>query len=124
MKQTFIILSLFFGIAIKGYSQSTPPLDFFAGKWELIVFGTPDGDKKMIATFTRIDGKMTGELTDPVDTLKEKNPMTSIEEEATKINIFFSASGYDLNVPLEKIDDDNLKGMLMSMFEVKAKRIK
>lgn len=50
--------------------------------------------------------------------------MTSIQEEGGKMIIFFSASGYDLSIPFEKVDDDNIKGNLMSMFDVKGKRIK
>ena len=38
--------------------------------------------------------------------------------------LFFTASGYDLNLPLEKVDDDNLQGKLMNMFESTAVRIK
>ncbi len=98
--------------------------DFFAGKWEISILGTPNGDAKMIANFIRKDGTLTGEMSDPTDDKKEKVPVTKIEEESGKITIYFSASGYDLNVPLEKVDDNNLQGKLMNMFETKAVRIK
>jgi hypothetical protein len=133
-KASIVFIALFVGIAIKGFSQTTtsvaptvattPATDFFVGKWELTIIGTPNGDAKMIATISRKDGKLTGELSDPVDATKEKTPITNIEEEATKMTIYFTASGYDLSVPLEKIDADNLKGQLMNMFETTAKRMK
>ncbi|MDZ7876173.1 MAG: hypothetical protein U5L45_00805 [Saprospiraceae bacterium] len=50
--------------------------------------------------------------------------MLDIEEEAGKITLYFSASGYDLNLPLEKVDNDNLKGKLVDMFEATAVRVK
>lgn len=135
-KASIILFVLFFAAITHSFAQTatatmpasvattTAAPDFFAGKWELLIVGTPQGDVKMVADFTRKDGKLTGEMSDPADAQKEKTPITNIEEEATKITIYFSASGYDLNVPLEKVDDDNLKGQLMNMFETTAKRIK
>ena len=134
-KASIVLFVLFFAAITNSFAQTatattpapiaTPAAaDFFTGKWELLIVGTPQGDAKMIANFTRKDGKLVGELSDPVDLQKEKTPITNIEEEATKITIYFTASGYDLNVPLEKVDDDNLKGQLMNMFETTARRIK
>ena len=134
-KASIVLFVLFFAAITNSFAQTatatmptavaTPAAaDFFAGKWDLLILGTPQGDAKMVAHFTRVDGNLTGELSDPADAQKEKTPITKIEEEAAKITIYFSASGYDLNVPLEKVDDDNLKGQLMNMFETTAKRIK
>ena len=125
MKNSIIILFvLFFGIALNGFSQTEKPVDFFAGKWELTFIGTPEGDGKLIANIVRKDGKLSGDLTDPKNPEAEKILITNIIEEADKIEIFFSASGYDVSVDLTKVDNDNLKGSLMNMFESKAVRIK
>jgi hypothetical protein len=126
-KASIILIVLFFGIAVKGFSQTATPApatDFFAGKWEILIIGTPNGDSKMVTELIRKDGKLTGELKDPTDTTKPAIPITSIEEKDGGIEIAFSASGYDLTLPLTKVDDDNLKGQLMSMFDAKAKRLK
>ena len=98
--------------------------DFFAGRWEISILGTPQGDAKMITNLVRKDGKLTGELKDPSDDTKPAIPITSLEEGADKITIGFTASGYDLELPLSKVDDNNLAGKLMDMFETKAVRIK
>lgn len=98
--------------------------DFFTGKWDMVILGTPNGDAKMVANINRKDGKLTGELSDPSGTQQEKIPITNIEEEASKITIYFTTSGYDVHVVLDKIDDDNMNGKLMNMFETTAKRIK
>jgi hypothetical protein len=98
--------------------------DFFAGKWTISILGTPQGDKKLMATLTRKDGKLSGDLIDPEDAEKKTIPISNVQEEANKITISFSASGYDLNLPLEKVDGDNLKGKLMDMFESTAVRVK
>lgn len=77
----------------------------------------------MIAQINRVEGKLVGDLTNPAEPQSPKNPMTNIQEEGGRMTIFFSASGYDLSIPFEKVDDDNIKGNLMSMFEVKGKRM-
>lgn len=126
-KVSIILIALFFGIAINGFSQTTAPApkaDFFVGKWEITIFGTPNGDSKMVTELIRKEGKLFGELKDLTDTTKPAIPITSIEEKDGEIEIAFSASGYDLTLPLKKEDDDNLKGQLMGMFDAKAKRVK
>ena len=126
-KVSIILIALFFGIAIKGFSQTTtpaPPTDFFAGKWEISIFGTPQGDVKLVTELVRKDGKLTGELKDATDSSKPAIPITLIEEKDGGLELSFSASGYDLTLPLKKEDDDNLKGQLMNMFDAKAKRVK
>ncbi len=124
-KSIIIIIALFFGIAIQGFSQAaTAPTDFFVGKWEMTIFGTPNGDAKMPVEFLRKEGKLTGEIVNPEAPDGPKIPITNIEEEATKITIYFTIAGYDVSVPLEKVDEDNIKGKLMDMFDTTAKRLK
>jgi hypothetical protein len=122
-KATIVLFALFFAMAINGNAQNAPK-DFFAGKWEITVIGTPNGDSKLIANLVRKEGKLTGELKDASDATKPAIDITNIVESADKIDIEFSTSGYDVSLSLEKIDDDNLKGQLMGMFDAKAIRIK
>ncbi len=126
MKKTVIFfIVLFFGIALNSFSQTAnTPADFYVGKWEIIIIGTPNGDAKMITTISRKDGKLVGEMTNPAEPTTPANPLTSVEEADGKMTIFFSTSGYDLSIPFEKVDTDNLKGKLMDMFDVTAKRVK
>lgn len=121
MKKTSIILFLFFlGIALQGFSQSAAPADFYAGKWEISVLGSPRGDIKFTTDLVRKDGKLTGVLV----TADDKRPITKIEESATKLVIYFESSqAGEISIDLDKVDNDNLKGSLMS-FEASAKRIK
>lgn len=124
-KASIFFIALFFGIVMNGYSQTTAPTtDFFVGKWEITIFGTPNGDSKMITELIRKDGKLTGELKSLTDTSAPAIPITSVDEKEGEIEIAFSASGYDITLPLKKEDNDNLKGQLMGMFDAKAKRLK
>ena len=89
-----------------------------------MVAGTPNGDIKFATDLQRKEGKLFGELTIPADPNAPAIPITNIEEGTDKITIYFSAQGYDLNLDLEKVDQDNLKGTLMGMFDSKAVRVK
>ncbi|MVM28832.1 hypothetical protein GO755_02215 [Spirosoma sp. HMF4905] len=123
MKKVSLFLFIFLlGVCAKSFSQTTPPTDFFAGKWEILVVGTPEGDAKFVTELTRKDGKLTGELKDPAG-VKPAVPITKVEEEATKLTIHFdSPQAGDIPIELTKVDDDHLKGMLYNMFEATAVR--
>ncbi len=127
MKKVSLVLFIFLlGICGKGFSQTTtPPTDFFAAKWEILVKGTPNGDTKFTTELTRKDGKLTGELKDPTGTRPEAVPITKIEEEASKMTIYFNTDqAGEIPIELAKVDDDHLKGMLFNMFEATGLRIK
>lgn len=119
-KATLLSFSLFFGIVLSGFSQT----DFFAGKWQMDVAGTPQGDIRLVANLVRKDGKLTGELKDPTGKLPEAIPITNLEEAPAQITLYFSAQGNDVNVELKKVNADTLKGSLMNMFETVAVRLK
>ena len=126
MKKVSLLLFVFLlSVCVKSYSQTTPPTDFFAGKWEITITGTPSGDSKMVTDLVRKDGKLTGELKDPSGT----NPamaITKVEEEAgKKLTIYFdTAQAGEIAIDLTKVDDDHLKGQLMNMFDSTAVRVK
>ncbi len=122
-KASLILFVLFLGIAFNGFSQTAAPTDFYAGKWEISIVGSPRGDVKFLTDLVRKEGKLTGELTDSADATV-KRPITKIEETAEKLVIYFESSqAGEISVELAKVDNDNLKGALMS-FDATAKRVK
>jgi hypothetical protein len=127
MKKVSLFLFIFLlGVCAKGFSQTTtPPTDFFAGKWEITIIGTPDGDAKMVTELIRKDGKLTGEMKDPTGKRTEVTPITKIEEAGSKLTIYINtAQAGEIPIELAKVDDDHLKGSLMNMFETTGLRVK
>lgn len=119
-KASVFLFVIFFAIAFKGVSQNAAPADFYAGKWEINVLGSPRGDVKFTTDLVRKDGKLTGVLVNADD----KRPITKIEESAKKLVIYFESSqAGEISIDLDKVDDNTLKGSLMT-FEATAKRIK
>ncbi|HEY0109488.1 MAG TPA: hypothetical protein VGB67_07675 [Fibrella sp.] len=125
MKKVSLLLLLFvLGISLKSFSQNATPVDFFAGKWEIAIVGTPMGDVKLSTDLIRKDGKLTGDLVNTADAASPKLPITKVEESADKLVLYFDSSqAGELSIELKKVDDDNLKGALMS-FDASAKRMK
>lgn len=97
-------------------------IDFFAGKWETTFIGTPQGDAVLDLVLERKDGKLSGTISPKADS--KPVPIDKIEETAEKIILHFKMSGFDINVSLEKENNDNFKGKLMGMFDVKGIRAK
>lgn len=97
--------------------------DFFVGKWDCITVGTPGGDGKSTIVLKRNeDGKLTGALYSVTSTGNE-NPFSRVDEKAKSVTVYFKANGYDVYIYLEKVDDNNLTGSTMDMFDTTAKRV-
>lgn len=127
-KVLFFFFFLTLAVAYNGFSQApataSAPSDFYAGKWEISIAGTPNGDVKLFTNLVRKDGKLTGDLSDPVDTSKPKMAITKVEEKPNGMVIYFDSSqAGELSIDLTKVDDDNLKGAVYN-FDTVAKRIK
>jgi hypothetical protein len=105
-------------------SQTATKQDFFKGTWEVTVFGTPNGDPKMLVTLNRIEGKLTGELAGTDASSKVRYKIDKVTETEKSIVIYFYAEGMDINLSLTKVDQNNLKGSLLDgMFVSTGKRV-
>ena len=122
MKKFSVIFTLMvsFLFGFKAGAQSNA--DFFAGKWKVTVMGTPNGDASMTFVFEKKDSTLLGVIKDSSD--KEIAKIDKIEETGKTITVYFSAQGYDVNLTLEPVDADNVKGSMMSMFDAKGIRVK
>jgi hypothetical protein len=119
-------LSLLFAIAVGlflcGGLKAQSNADYFAGKWKITVFGTPNGDAVMYFLLDKKDGKLSGVVNDSTD--KEMTKITKIEEKDSTITTYFVAQGYDVDVWMERAGADSVKGNLMNMFDAKGFRVK
>jgi hypothetical protein len=95
---------------------------YYAGKWDVLVKGTPQGDAHLIFTLTDSAGAIKGTFTDPET--KKETPLTRAELKEAKLTLYFTVQSYDVSLLLAKKDEDNVTGSLMSMFEATGVRIK
>ncbi|MCP9770501.1 cytochrome C [Lacihabitans sp. LS3-19] len=121
-------LMVVMGAEVKMYNEGEAPAiveskatgDFFAGNWTFTIYGTPQGDAEMLLALDRTEGKLSGTVT-PKGQSALVN-IDKIEEGENNIKLFFKMAGFDLNVSLEKEDNDTLSGKMMGMFKTKAIR--
>jgi hypothetical protein len=117
----FVLTTLF---STSTFAKKPDPTDFFAGKWKILVAGTPNGDVTFATNLIRKDGVLTGQLKIVGDDSLPLIDIAKIEDSSDKVVLYFTIQGYDVNTELTKVDSDNLKGSLMGMFEAKGTRVK
>lgn len=86
-----------------------------------MVEGTPQGDAINAVVLERKDGKLTGTILSPGKA--EAAKFSKVVEKDKSITAYFSASGYDVYLMLEKTDENNATGSMMDMFDAKATRV-
>lgn len=121
-KLTTLIVGVFALMVISVSAKAQSNTDFFVGKWDILVKGTPQGDVNMKVNFEKKEGKLVGTMVNP-DTQKEE-PFNKLDTTEKGIIVYFTAQGYDVDMSLEKQDDDHVIGSVMSMLEVSGVRVK
>ena len=120
-KLSIIIATVLFSFLFSIKANAQESKDYFVGKWNVLTTGLPDGDGKSIVTLTRGEnGKLTGSMEGagrPADVF------TKIEEKEKFVTCYFTASGYDVYIYLEKKDENNITGSLLDMFDCTGTRI-
>lgn len=122
MKNVRLFLVVVFCMVSALKMNAQVPADFFAGKWSVLVSGTPNGDAKMLVNLERKDGKLTGGVINP--DAAEPTKFSNVEEKENSVTVYFSASGYDVYLTLEKKGDNKVEGSMMDMFDAKGERVK
>ena len=118
--------SILFGILLLlltvGTKAQTANADYFAGKWNVLLKGLPDGDTKMFIVLEKKDTTMSGVVQDSTGTQISKIDKVELKENTA--TVYFTAQGYDVNLSMTKKDDDHITGSLMGMFDAEGERVK
>lgn len=118
----FIAATLLLFLSIQENLNAQTPADYFAGKWNVLVKGTPSGDANLILVLEKNEDTLTGVVQDTTGNEISKIDKTGIFEDT--VTFYFFAGGYDVTLDLTKKDDDNATGSLMGMFEAEGERVK
>ena len=111
-----IILS----VSTKAQTQTVP--DYFAGKWNMLVKGLPNGDTKMIVVLDKKDTTLVGVIQDSVGT--EISKFSKVDVRENGVTVYFTAQGYDVYMSMMKKDEDHIIGTMMDMFDAEGTKIK
>jgi hypothetical protein len=121
-------LSIIFAMSIMAIVLNTGSINaqttktgekYFIGKWNVMVYGVPDGDTKMIISIEKKDDKLTGTMADPSKT-DPPLELANIEVADSTFKATFNAQGMDIALMLKIKDDKNITGNMMDMFEIKG----
>jgi hypothetical protein len=113
------LLFLLFTLTVKAQTSGA---DYFAGKWSVLVKSLPQGDTKMFFVLEKKDTTMTGVVQDSTGNQIAK--LDKMELNGTSITVYFTAQGYDVNLVMNKKDEDHITGSLMGMFDAEGERVK
>jgi len=122
-KVNFLVAGMFFLLLSMGlHAQTKTGADYFAGKWNVVVTGTPNGDATMIFNLEKKDSTLTGVIVDTTGT--EIAEISGCNLKDTELILYFNASGYDVNLVMNIKDDNHVTGSLLGMFVAEGERIK
>lgn len=91
----------------------------FIGKWNLMVYGLPDGDTKMVMNIEKKEEKLAGTLTGPVST-DPPVELANIAVADSTLNATFNAQGMDITLFFKLKDAKNITGSMLDMFDIKG----
>lgn len=92
---------------------------FFTGKFNLMVYGLPDGDTKMVLNINKKDDKLVGTL----GAAEQADPpmeLSNIAISDSTLSATFSAQGMDISLFFKIKDDKNITGNMLDMFDIKG----
>jgi hypothetical protein len=118
----FLATSMFLLLSMTGNAQSKTGADYFDGKWSVLLKGTPGGDTKLVLQLEKKNDSISGVVLDTAGV--EITKITKVELQDTTINLYFTAQGYDVNLLMNRKDEDHVIGSLMSMFDAEGERKK
>ena len=122
-KLTSLLAGLFFLVlSMKADAQEKTGADYFAGKWNVVVKGTPSGDRKMVFALDKTENTIAGEVQDTTGKVLSK--IVKAEVSANSITVYFSMNDHDASLDLTKKDEDHASGSAMGMFDAEAERVK
>ena len=114
--------SLLLLLAVSTNAQTKTGADFFAGKWKVLVTGTPYGDLKRIYVLEKNGNELTGIVQD--STGKEITKCSKVEVKDNEVTLYYQAMGNDVSITLIKKDDDHVTGSVLGQFDANGERIK
>jgi hypothetical protein len=118
----FFAGTFFLLLSLNLKAQTKTGAEYFTGKWNVLVKGTPNGDSKLVFLLDKKDSTLTGIVQDT--TGKEIAKIDKVELSDDKATVYFNTQGYDVNLEMNRKDDDHITGSLMGMFEAEGDRVK
>src|ERR1700750_371679 len=123
-KISFLIAgSIFLLTSFTTYAQSKADADYFAGKWNVLITGTPYGDLKRVYLLDKKDNGLSGTVIDGT-TGKEISKCSKIDVKDNEITLYYQSMGSDVSIVLTKKHDDHITGKAVGAYDATGERMK
>ena len=109
-------------LSVGANAQTKTGADFFAGKWKVLITGTPYGDLKRIYVLEKNGNALTGIVQDSTGT--EITKCSKVEVKDNEVTLYYQAMGNDVSITLIRKDDDHVTGSVLGSFNATGERIK
>jgi hypothetical protein len=104
-------------------AQSKTGADFFEGKWNVLITGTPYGDLKRLYILEKKDNGLAGIVMDGT-TGKEVSKCSKVDVKDNEVTLYYTSIGNDVNIVLTKKDDDHVTGKALGTYDASGERVK
>lgn len=120
MKKAFLIIAGIILFASQITFAQENNADFFLGKWNCTVIGTPNGDAKFVLKVEKNETALAAFI---ISEDGKSQKVDRVETKTNAITVFWFAEGYDVYMTLTKKEDGKVEGDLMSMFTTKVEKV-
>lgn len=124
MKKLSLLFAIVLGLFMTLDTNAQTTENTFEGKWNVTIFDTPNGDAQMTFVFENKDEKLSGVVLDANGGEMSKVTGITMSQNDKRLYGDFTAEGYDINIMLDLVDNDHVKGNVMDMFDASGVRIK
>jgi hypothetical protein len=122
-KLSFAIGLLSLVLSFNALAQPKTGADFFSGKWNVLITGTPYGDLKRLYILEKKDNGLAGTVMDGA-TGKEVSKCSKVEVKDDEVTLYYTSMGNDVSIVLTKKDDDHVTGKAMGTYDATGERVK
>lgn len=123
MSFVFIVFPFFLLSAFHSAAQSKTGADYFVGKWNVFIPGTPIGDLKRIYLFEKTGDGLSGIVQD-ASTGSTIAKFSKVEVKADLVTVYYTANDIEVSVVLTKKDEDHFTGKVLDNYEATGERVK
>lgn len=120
MRRTvFLLTGLFIFLTSLPILAQENTADFFLGKWNVTVTGTPNGDAKFAVKIENKENILAATI---IGEDGKNQKVDRVEAKTNTITVYWFAEGYDVYLTMTKKEDGKVEGDLMSMFTAKIEK--
>ena len=110
-------------LSFNALAQPKTGADFFSGKWNVLITGTPYGDLKRLYILEKKDNGLAGTVMDGA-TGKEVSKCSKVEVKNDEVTLYYTSMGNDVSIVLTTKDDDHVTGKAMGTYDATGERVK